>query len=42
MRRAGAHMALERQALPESLVGEEIEDLTRDFVREPKPQLWDD
>ena len=42
MRRAGAHMALERQALPESLVGEQIEDLARDLARDPKPELWDD
>ena len=42
MRRAGSHMALERQALPETRVAEQIDDLARDLGRDPKPELWDD
>ena len=42
VRRAGSHMALERQSLPESLTGEQIDDLAWELARDPKPELWDD
>ena len=42
VRRAGSHMALEQQGLPEPLIGEQIDDLAWEFAREPKPELWDD
>lgn len=42
VRRAGSHMALEKQSLPDRLTAEQIEDLARDLAHEPNPELWDD
>ena len=41
-RRAGSHMGLERQSVPESLMEEQIKDLARELERELKSELWDD
>ncbi len=42
IRRAGSHMALEKQSLPEPLIDEQIDDLAWELERERKPELWDD
>ena len=41
-RRAGSHMGLERQSVPESLMDGQIKDLAWEFERELKTELWDD
>ena len=42
VRRASAHMALEKQSLPEQRIREQIEGLTSELARDLPADLWDD
>lgn len=41
VRRAGAHMALEKQALPDDLTRQRVADLAEELVRDMPSDFWD-
>lgn len=41
IRRASAHMALEKQSLPSAQTGQRIEELAEELVRDMPPDFWE-